>query len=146
MAKPQDISLSLVRTIRAAPEKVYAAWTDPETLKRWMAPREEMTVEVAETDVRIGGKYRILMREPDGGSHGVIGVYRILEPGRKLAFTWAWETAPEKETLVTIDFREVDAGTELTLTHTKFAEETVRDRHNQGWMGCVGRLEKLFAA
>jgi uncharacterized protein YndB with AHSA1/START domain len=145
VAKPQDISLSLVKTIKAAPEKVYAAWTEPETLKRWMAPRDDMTVAVAETDLRIGGRWRILMREPDGGKHDVFGVYRALDPGRKLAFTWSWKGAPEDATLVTIDLREIAGGTELTLTHTKFADEAQRDRHNMGWTGCVGRLEKLFS-
>ena len=66
MAKAKDISLSLVRTIKASPEKVFAAWTEPETLKQWMAPRDDMTVAVAETGLRPGGRYRIVMRESGG--------------------------------------------------------------------------------
>jgi uncharacterized protein YndB with AHSA1/START domain len=94
MAKPKDISLSLVRTIKAAPEKVFAAWTKPRTLKRWMAPSDDMKVAVAETDLRIGGRYRIVMREADGTEHRVGGAYREIDPGRKLAFTWVWESTP----------------------------------------------------
>ena len=52
MAKTKDISLSLVRTIKAPPEKVFAAWTDPKTLKKWMSPTKEMEVAVAETDLK----------------------------------------------------------------------------------------------
>ena len=146
MAKPQTVSLRLVRIIKAAPEKVFAAWTDPQALKRWMAPSDDMEVTVAETDLETGGRYRIVMREPDGTEHRVGGVYRDIELGRKLAFTWAWESTPERETLVTVELPKNGAGTELTLTHTKFADQQSRDMHDQGWTGCIGRLERLMAA
>ncbi len=146
MAKPQDIFICLVRTIKAAPEKVFAAWTQPQELKRWMAPRDDMKVSLAETDLKIGGRYRIVMQNPDGTEHRVGGVYREIDPGRKLVFTWAWESTPERETLVTVELRQKGAGTELTVTHTKFADEQSRDRHNQGWTGCLGRLERHMAA
>jgi uncharacterized protein YndB with AHSA1/START domain len=145
MAKTKDISLSLVRTIKAPPEKVFAAWTDPKTLKKWMSPTKEMEVAVAETDLRVGGRYRILMREPDGKEHGVVGVYKEIVNPKKLAFTWGWENSTEMNTLVTVELRKKGAGTELTLTHSKFADDKTRDMHSQGWMGCIGRLEVLFA-
>ena len=146
MAKTKDISLSLVRIIKATPEKVYAAWTEPKTLKKWMAPSEAMEVTVAETDLKVGGRYRIVMREPDGKEHKVGGVYKDLQPGQKIVFTWVWEGDAKIETLVTVELRKNGAGTELTLTHSNFAAEQSRDMHNQGWVGCVGRLEKLLAA
>ena len=146
MDKPQNISLNLVRTIKAAPEKVFAAWTEPETLKRWMAPGDDMSVALAETDLRAGGRYRIVMRGAKGTEHRVGGVYREIVPGKKLSFTWASESSPESETLVTIELRQNGVGTELTLTHTKFATEQSRDMHNQGWNGCLAKLERLMAA
>jgi uncharacterized protein YndB with AHSA1/START domain len=142
----KDISLSLVRAIKAPPEKVFDAWLRPETLKRWMAPSEAMEVTVAETDPRVGGRYRLVMREPDGREHNISGTYWEIVPARKLVFTWNWDGGPDVETLVTLNFRDKGGATELTLTHTKFADEEARDMHNDGWMGCVGRLEKLFAA
>jgi uncharacterized protein YndB with AHSA1/START domain len=141
-----DISLSLVRTIKAPPQKVFDAWLQPETLKRWMAPSEAMDVTVAETDPRVGGRYRLVMREPDGRVHSITGVYREVVQAKRLVFTWNWDGSPDAETLVTLDFRDKGGATELTLTHTQFADEKARDMHNDGWMGCVGRLEKLFAA
>jgi uncharacterized protein YndB with AHSA1/START domain len=146
MAETKDISLSLIRTIKAPPEKVFAAWTEPKTLKLWMAPTAEMDVTVAETDLRIGGRYRIVMREPGGREHRVGGVYQIIEKFKKIAFTWGWEDSSNPETLVTIELRKKGEGTELTLTHSKFADDETRDHHNKGWMGCIGRLETLFAA
>jgi uncharacterized protein YndB with AHSA1/START domain len=146
MVKTKDISLSLVRTIKASPEKVFAAWTDPKTLKKWMSPTDAMDVAVAETDLKIGGRYRIVMREPDGKEHRVGGTYTVLERNRRLAFTWLWEDGRGVETLVTITLRKKGEDTELTLTHAKFADGKTRDMHNEGWVGCVGRLEKLMAA
>ena len=146
MAKTKDISLSLVRTIKAPPEKVFAAWTDPKTLKKWMSPTKEMDVAVAETDLKIGGSYRIVMREPDGKEHRVFGVYKEIVNPKKIAFTWGWEGSSDAETLVIVELRKKGAGTELTLTHSKFADDKTRDMHNQGWVGCIGRLEVLFAA
>lgn len=146
MVKTKDISLSLVRTIKASPEKVFSAWTDPKTLKRWMSPTSAMDVAVVETDLKIGGRYRIVMREPGGKEHRVGGTYTVLERNRQLAFTWLWEDGTGVETLVTITLRKKGEDTELTLTHAKFADGKTRDMHNEGWLGCVGRLEKLMAA
>jgi uncharacterized protein YndB with AHSA1/START domain len=146
MDKPQDLSLRLVRTIKAPPDKVFAAWTEPQALKRWMAPSGDMTVTVAETDLRIGGRYRIVMREPDGTEHRVGGTYHEIDPGRRLAFSWAWEDSPDRQTLVTVELHESDVGTEVVLTHSGFADAQSRDRHDQGWTGCIGRLERLMAA
>lgn len=146
MAKTKDISLSLVRTIKAPPEKVFAAWTEPKTLKKWMSPTKEMEVAVAETDLRVGGTYRIVMREPDGREHRVGGIYKVIEEFKKIAFTWGWDGSPDAETLVTVELRKKGEATELTLTHSKFANDKDRDMHSQGWMGCIGRLEILFAA
>ena len=111
-----------------------------------MAPHPSMQITVAESDLKVGGRYRIVMRDSDGKENRVGGVYREIDPGRRLSFTWAWESAPEQETLVTIELRQKGAGTEMTLTHTKFADAASRDLHEQGWEGCVGQLERLMAA
>jgi uncharacterized protein YndB with AHSA1/START domain len=145
MAKAKDISLSLVRTIKTTPQKVFSAWTEPKSLKMWMSPTEQMEVAVAETDLRVGGRYRIVMREPDGKEHRVGGVYKVIEKFRKIAFTWDWEGSSSAETLVTVELRKKGADTELTLTHSKFADDETRDHHSKGWMGCIGRLETVFA-
>ena len=68
-------SLTLKRRLKASPAKVFAAWTDPEKIKRWMGPGEIVTVR-AESDPREGGRYLILMRSPNGEPHNVGGVYR----------------------------------------------------------------------
>jgi uncharacterized protein YndB with AHSA1/START domain len=134
-------SLTLKRRLNATPEKVYAAWTNPRHLVKWFGP-DSGPVTHAETDVRVGGSYKVEFSTEDGEHHSVSGVYREVEPNRKLAFTWAWITMPERESFVTILIKPDGAGSILTLIHEQFADEAARDGHEKGWTGC---LEKLAA-
>ena len=137
-AKP---ALKITRTYAAPREKVFRAWTDPEVMKKWFAPSDEFVVPEVEIDAKVGGRYRIVMRAPDGEYHRVGGVYREYSPPAKLVFSWAWERTPEHESLVTIEFKDLGKSTELTLTHEHFADEAARDKHQQGWNGCLERLQ-----
>src|SRR5215475_14415591 len=87
-----DRELVLSRLIEAPPEKVYRAWTEPELLKQWFAPRP-YTTPVAELDVRAGGASVIVMRSPDGNDMPNRGVYLEVEKNRKLVFTDAYTSA-----------------------------------------------------
>ena len=137
-------SLTLKRRLNAAPAEVYSAWTDPKKLAQWMGP-EGVEVTLAEADVRVGGRYRIVMRGTDGNDHDVSGVYREVVPDEKLVFTWAWKSTPERESLVTITLKADGSGTLLTLLHEQFADEEARDHHESGWTSSLGKLERLFA-
>ncbi len=106
--------LVIKRKFKAPVERVYAAWTDAEQMKRWFAPGD-MSVPTAQADVRQGGRYRVQMSE--GGSdcefHTTGGVYREVIPNQRLVFTWQWEGS-ELETVVTLNFKSVSANeTEL---------------------------------
>ena len=139
----QGISLTITRTLTAAVERVFAAWTDPALLSRWMAPGE-MRVTEAIADATVGGKYRIVMLGKDGEEHVTGGVYREIVPNRRIVKTWQWQTS-QVETLVTVDFRAIDAETtELTVTHERFVEIHARDMHEQGWGGCLAKLVRMF--
>jgi len=140
-AKP---SLTLKRRFNAPPAKVFAAWTDPEKMKRWMGPEGVQGLR-CEIDARAGGRYRLVMRSPDGEEHDVSGVYREVVPNTKLSFTWAWKSTPERQSLVTVLFKPDGDGTLLTLTHEQFFDETARDHHRQGWVGSLDKLERSLA-
>jgi uncharacterized protein YndB with AHSA1/START domain len=142
----QKPSLSIVRRFDVEPAKVWRAWTQPEALTAWLAPSDAFSTRVLECDVRVGGRYRIVMRSPDGEDNDVSGVYREVATNRRLVFTWAWKSTPERESLVTVELRAADGGTELTLRHEEFADAEARDKHNQGWNACLGRLERLLAS
>jgi uncharacterized protein YndB with AHSA1/START domain len=131
--------LQVRRTFRAPPEQIFAAWTSPEALKSWHAPGP-LTCVLAEVDLRVGGTYRIHMQEPDGTLHRVGGVYRTIDPPRKLVFTWKWESKEEGETVVTIECVPAGTGTELILTHEGFETDAMRASHEGGWTSIVSKI------
>lgn len=138
-------SLRLTRSYPVAPGKVWRAWTDPQALKRWWAPEPGDRVSVAQLDVRVGGRFRIVFGGPEGTAHEVQGTYREVVPKRKLVFTWCWpRTTPGRESLVTILFRAAASGTELVFTHEQFFDETARDNHRRGWSELLVRLDTFL--
>ena len=143
-ANETRIYLTLHRVINAPVETVYAAWTDPEVLRRWLAPGNA-GVARAVADVVVGGTILIEMHGADGRRWLTRGVYREVVPHRRLVHTWCWEGS-DIETLVTVEFEPELAGrTRLTLTHSRFAQVEARDEHEQGWIGCLAKLEELWA-
>lgn len=144
-----EASLTLVRTLQAPPQEVFKAWTDPALLNRWMSTPGAGTASL-EVDARVGGRYRMEMKTPDGQIHVTTGVYRELEPGRRLVQTWVYEGphAPfvGQETLLTVELRELEPGlTELTLKHERLPSEAYRNSVTGGWTELLGNLVAFYA-
>lgn len=141
----EETMLEMRRIYAAPPQRVFQAWTEPEQVKRWFGPKG-CTCPEAEVDLRLGGRYRFVLEEPDG-KHIVGGEYVEISPPGKLVFTWKWEHMPEDapETLVTVEFLPKGDGTEMVLTHERFPDAALRDLHNEGWTGCLEGLEQLLA-
>ncbi|WP_175534173.1 SRPBCC family protein [Falsiroseomonas stagni] len=138
-------SLTLVKRIKAPPATVFAAWTRPAMIARWFGPHHTK-VEQAEIEAREGGRFLIRLVEENGERHGVGGTYTVFEPERRLVFTWAWVSMPERESRVTVEFRPIPDGTEVTLTHDRFADPETATRHRRGWTESLERLEALHAS
>lgn len=138
--------LTLTRHLRAPPEKVYAAWTEPERLIAWFGPARVKPGSVrADLDVRIGGRYRISFEDDAGEYFEVGGVYREVVPNQRLVFSWAWHSTPERESQVTISLKPEVGGTLLVFSHERFADETARDNHKRGWTEFLTKLENFIA-
>ena len=139
-------SLTLTRRLRARPEKVYAAWTQAAQLVQWFGPPnvKPATLE-AELDVHVGGRFRISFTRDDGEYFEAGGIYREVVPNERLKFTWAWHSTPERESLVTVQFRPDAAGTLLIFDHEQFADEAARDNHKRGWSTFFDGLEQFVA-
>jgi uncharacterized protein YndB with AHSA1/START domain len=111
---------------------------------KWFGP-DAGPVEQANLDVRVGGRYSVTFRTEDGEEHHVSGVYREVVPNEKLVFTWAWRSTPERESLVTVSIKPEGSGSLLTLQHEQFFDEPARDRHREGWTGCLNKLERYLS-
>jgi uncharacterized protein YndB with AHSA1/START domain len=140
-AKPR---LTLQRRLNASPAKVFSAWTEPAQILKWMHPSGTEMLH-AEVEARVEGRFQLVMRGADGAEHAVTGRYLEVVPDAKLVFTWTWQSAPERESLVTVALRPDGEGTLLTLTHEQFADEDARDKHASGWTSGLDGLERYFA-
>jgi uncharacterized protein YndB with AHSA1/START domain len=136
--------LTLERRFAAPPHKVYSAWTKAQELAFWFGPAGAEALS-AEIDARVGGRYRIAFRTPDGEKHEVGGTYLEVVPNERLTFTWAWYTTPERQSLVTLRFAADAGGTSFTLTHEQFFDEAARDAHRGGWGSALDKLEAYLA-
>jgi uncharacterized protein YndB with AHSA1/START domain len=137
-------SLVVSRTYPASVERVFKAWTDANQLGQWFAPTDDYTTK-ASVDLRVGHEYRIAITHKGGNVHTILGAYRVIDPPRKLVYTWRWEGGPMSDTLVTVDFTPHGESTEVTITHEQFTSTEDRDKHAEGWNGCLNRLPRLFA-
>lgn len=138
-------TLEVRRTFAAPRERVFHAWTSAEELGKWSAPGP-MTP-AATVDLRVGGRYRIVMRGPDGDEKCAAGVYRVVQPPSMLVYTWRWEgqgIPDQGDSVVTVEFREQGRGTEVVLRHEGLPSAESRDRHDAGWNGCLDKLGSLL--
>ena len=100
----------------------------------------------AELDLRVGGRYHIVFHTRDGEDHDVSGVYQEVDAPRRLVFSWAWKSTPERVSRVSIDLHAVDGGTELRFRHDRFFDLEARDNHERGWLPTFVKLDALLAA
>jgi uncharacterized protein YndB with AHSA1/START domain len=137
--------LRLQRRFNASPAVVWRAFTEAEALRQWFGP-EGFTVHICEVDLRVGGRYRIGMRSPEGSEHIVGGVFRAIAAPERLVYSFAWEGEdPGPETEVTLEFVAQGNATELRLTQTGFASVESRDAHQGGWSSSFTCLEQAIA-
>lgn len=80
--------LVLERTIDVPRDLVWAAWTQPEHIKKWFTPAPWSTVD-CEIDLRPGGIFRTVMRSPEGVDTPHVGCYLEVVPNEKLVWTSA---------------------------------------------------------
>ena len=144
-AKVSETTLRLERFIPSPPEVLFAFWTEPAQLLRWWGP-EGYETSVQSLDTRPGGRWRTTLRRSDNSVLAISGIYRIVEPPRRLAFTSAWEDesgARGQETEVMVNFEATPGGTRLVLLQQRFESKQARDNHNVGWSSSFDRLTKV---
>jgi uncharacterized protein YndB with AHSA1/START domain len=145
--------LVITRLIPAPPRAVYRAYTEPNLLKRWFAPKP-YTVSEAELDVRPGGAQRIVMVSPDGTPMPLHGVYlEVVQDARLVvtdAYLRAWEPSAKPFMTVIVTFEPEGGGTRYTACARHWSEAD-RAAHeamgfHQGWGLCADQLAEVAAA
>lgn len=132
-----DLTLVVRRIIRAPIERVFAAWTRPEHLQRWWGP-SGMRCNLAEIDLRVGGRYRIGNQNAAGDIVWIAGEFERIDAPHALVYTWSIGDAdPER---VTVRFEPRDGVTEVVVIHEHITSPPARDRHEHGWHGCIDGL------
>lgn len=134
-------ALRIARVVKADRQAVWDAWTQPEQMKAWACPAPG-GMAGATADLRVGGAFTMHMVVEDN-EHNAFGTYREIDEPRRLVYTWDWreEEFAMGETVVTVEFNEVDGGTEIVLTHEGFPVKEARAGHDEGWIACLSHLE-----
>ncbi len=133
-------SLVLRRRFPVAPDKVWRAWIDADALRVWFG-QSAAPAWRAEMDVRVGGRFRFVLQHPDGVRYDARGVYRDVVPGRRLAFTWIWQSGADgAEAVIAVDFRAAQGGTEMVFNLDPVTDQRERD----AWRADFRRLGKLL--
>jgi uncharacterized protein YndB with AHSA1/START domain len=148
--------LVIQRVIKAPPERVFDAFTDPRQLEKWWWPNG-FRCPAAEVDLRVGGKYRLAMEWPDSippedrFSHHFGGEYFEIERPHRLVMSGRAINDEQGElfaTLIEVTLEARDGGTALTVRQSYFEPlppAQAMDGAEQGWSEQLDKLERLFA-
>jgi uncharacterized protein YndB with AHSA1/START domain len=126
---------------------VFRAFTEPDLLTRWFSPASDIAIEVLAHELRADGRYRFRYSEPTGEVSVVTGRFREIVRPTRLVFTWGWESADTDggaETVVTVDIRAEKGGTLVVVTHERFPDQAMRDRHERGWQSTLARFPEVL--
>jgi uncharacterized protein YndB with AHSA1/START domain len=142
--RPAPVRVS--RIIRASADALFRAWTDPLELAHWWRQEDDgWTFGGASIDLRVGGRYRLSMKAPDGQTHVAVGVYQEVQRPTRLAFTWDWENPSHRvgDTRVIVEFHQLGARrTEVVLIHHGVMDSARMERHERGWIELFNLLER----
>lgn len=142
-------SLTLSEHYDAAPAKLFKAWSDPAIIPKWFTASPENTKTVVPAfDFKVGGAFKIDMEMPDGTHNIAAGEFLEIVKDKKICMSWRWLESPTAhnptyDSVLTISLAEAGAGTDLTLTHEKLADQTDVDNHTGGWQMMLNTIKTL---
>jgi uncharacterized protein YndB with AHSA1/START domain len=146
MTEHRERVLRIERSFDAPVERVFEAWTSEEVLRRWLHGRPDLETPIAEVDLRVGGRIRIVMRNPAGVNEGAAtGEYRVVEPPHRLVFTWVWDDLPDRPQLIELEFSEQGGRTTVRMTNSAIPSDERWQSQRDGWNVCYDNLERVLA-
>ena len=133
-------TIVITREFDAPRRLVFAAWTQPEHVRHWYGP-SYLSFTVCEIDLRPGGRWRYVLRSPDGAEHGFGGEYREIAPPERLVYTEGYEAMPGHDYLVTLTFDERDGKTTLI---SRGVYQSFADREGHVGSGMEGGMRETL--
>jgi uncharacterized protein YndB with AHSA1/START domain len=134
-------TLRVTRRFTAAPERVFDAWLNPDTARRWLFATPTGQIVRAEVDARVGGKFVIVRRDGEDIEH--IGEYLEIDRPHRLVFNFSVPKFSTELTRVSINIVPADSGCELTLIHEGVLPEWAT-RTEAGWTMILEGLERTM--
>jgi uncharacterized protein YndB with AHSA1/START domain len=137
-------TIKLHRVLRAAPERVYRAFTEPDAQARWLPPNG-FTAKVYAMDVRVGGSFRTSFTPFAAGEEMFFGgTYLELVPNERLVYTDVFDDPKLKgEITVTVELKAVSCGTDLRITQAGVPEVIPEEMCYLGWQDSLLALARL---
>jgi uncharacterized protein YndB with AHSA1/START domain len=135
------------RVLRAAPDKVYRAFLDPEAMVKWLPPNG-FTGKVHHADHRVGGTYKMSFTNfTSGSSHSFGGEYLELIPGERLRWTDRFDdpNLPGVMT-VTVSLKKVSVGTDVRIVQEGLPDVIPPEACVLGWQESLALLASLVEA
>jgi uncharacterized protein YndB with AHSA1/START domain len=132
------------RTFAASAESVFDAWTSPEVMRRWFHCAPDWDTPEAEVDLRVGGKVRVVMRQPDGTEVEAQGEYTLIDRPHRLGMTWTFDDDPSNEQLIELSFSQSEGSTTVRMVNSGVSTDERRDAQDWGWRGCLDELERAL--
>jgi uncharacterized protein YndB with AHSA1/START domain len=152
MELKSDREIVIARIFNGPARIVFDAWTRPELVRRWWAPKSRgVSIVGCDADVRVGGGYRYVLRRDDGGEFAFSGKYTEVTPHSRLVYTQVFEPmAGAGEVIVTVTFDERDGRTHL-VSHALYPSRQARDGAlasgmEHGMRETMDQLDELVAS
>ena len=140
-------TIKIHRVPRAAPEKVYRAFLNPEAMAKWLPPNG-FTGKVHQMDAKVGGSYRMSFTNfSNGQSHSFGGTYLELVPNERIRHTDKFDDPNMPgEMQVAITLKKVSCGTELNIVQEGVPDVIPPEMCYLGWQESLILLAKLVEA
>jgi uncharacterized protein YndB with AHSA1/START domain len=144
---PSDTEIFMERTFNAPRELVWRAYTDASHIANWWGQRANTTI-IDKMDVKPGGLWRYIERDPEGNEYGFNGTYKEVTPIERLSYTFEFEGTPGHICTDNITFEDLGSQTKLKII-TTFDNKEDRDGLLQSGMEIganesYDRLEELL--
>jgi uncharacterized protein YndB with AHSA1/START domain len=140
-------TIRLHRVIRAEPEKIYRAFLDADAKTKWLPPNG-FTGKVHHLDAKVGGTHKMSFTNfTTGASHSFGGEYLELTPHERIRYTDKFDDPNlPGEMRTTIDLKNVDCGTELSIVQEGVPAAIPPSACYLGWQESLILLAKLVEA